>query len=656
MRLLYGILLILIFNVSAYSQIGQLTGKSHRELANNPTSSTRLDTLIMHGYVIDSLIISVFDSIIAIGNIGEANTISDVAGTGVGLAGSKVGVDLRINRIYGTTPVVVSDSTDSVRFSFDIGALPLVTIAVTDTIIIKDVTDGALKKGVANDLIGTAGWVDDGTVVRLTTVGDSVGIGTASPAVKIDINGDFAIRSSTLSQWTTNQNNLDRGGFGVLRVSSDANRTLSGVAGGQDGLLLTLFNIGSDTITIGHQDANSDAANRFLLGSASDFTLLAGFAVSFQYDGTSSRWRDYSTSVDNSGLGDISNGGNTTGANIRIGTDDAFDLEFETNNTLQMTYDHSDDELKITGNVSAPNTGSGKALFGGGTSSMAGNNSAGLGEDIDVPSGNAVVIGYSTYGAGTNNVVVGFDASGGGSSANGENIVIGASSSVGLSSENVVIGQNVDVVQGSNHIAIGHDFDTDTWANNSLVISHNNNGIQNVIIGEGNTHASPPTVTYRLTNGLGTNIAGGDMIFTGSRSTGTGEGGNVVFNTSPSTTAGSSLNASAEALRINDEGIVETPNDSLTLAASATTIAATSNIMTITGDAGTNTIATITGVTTTAGTLILIFVDANVTITDDNAHTSNSVDLNAAFTSADDTVLMLVYNGVSWYEINRSVN
>ena len=95
--------------------------------------------------------------------------------------------------------------------------------------------------------------------------------------------------------------------------------------------------------------------------------------------------------------------------------------------------------------------------------------------------------------------------------------------------------------------------------------------------------------------------------------------------------------------------------DSLTLGAAATTFAATSNTMVITGDAGANTIATITG-GIDGQFLCLLFVDALVTVTDDNSHAADSIDLSAAFTSADDTVLLLVYDGTSWYEVSRSVN
>jgi hypothetical protein len=97
------------------------------------------------------------------------------------------------------------------------------------------------------------------------------------------------------------------------------------------------------------------------------------------------------------------------------------------------------------------------------------------------------------------------------------------------------------------------------------------------------------------------------------------------------------------------------PNAALALGVGAVTFVTTSNLMTITGDAGGNTIATITG-GVPGQELILIFTDSLVTITDDNTHAADTIDLAAAFTSADDVVLKLVYDGTSWYEVSRSVN
>jgi hypothetical protein len=94
---------------------------------------------------------------------------------------------------------------------------------------------------------------------------------------------------------------------------------------------------------------------------------------------------------------------------------------------------------------------------------------------------------------------------------------------------------------------------------------------------------------------------------------------------------------------------------SVTVANGAATFAVASNVVTVTGDAGGNTVATITG--GLAGQLLtLIFVDTKVTITDTDAATANTVNLSAAFTSAANTVLQLVHNGTKWLEVSRSVN
>ena len=102
--------------------------------------------------------------------------------------------------------------------------------------------------------------------------------------------------------------------------------------------------------------------------------------------------------------------------------------------------------------------------------------------------------------------------------------------------------------------------------------------------------------------------------------------------------------------RLGDPG-----DPAFTLAAAATTLAATTQFMVITGDAGTNTLATITG--GVAGMeLTLLFVDGLVTITDTAAATADTVNLSAAFTSAANTVLKLVHDGNKWFEVSRSVN
>ncbi len=62
--------------------------------------------------------------------------------------------------------------------------------------------DGA-QWAAANDSVGAgsggaAGWVDDGTTVRLEDISDSVGIGTSTPAEKLDVDGNLRVSGTAV--------------------------------------------------------------------------------------------------------------------------------------------------------------------------------------------------------------------------------------------------------------------------------------------------------------------------------------------------------------------------------------------------------------------------------------------------------------------------
>ena len=105
----------------------------------------------------------------------------------------------------------------------------------------------------------------------------------------------------------------------------------------------------------------------------------------------------------------------------------------------------------------------------------------------------------------------------------------------------------------------------------------------------------------------------------------------------------------------NTTKIVTRTRTATTLGLGAVTFAAVGEYMRITGDGAANTVATITsGV---AGQmLILEFVDALVTITDDATGNAGTVNLSAAFTSSAEDTMMLISDGTSWRELSRSVN
>jgi hypothetical protein len=93
---------------------------------------------------------------------------------------------------------------------------------------------------------------------------------------------------------------------------------------------------------------------------------------------------------------------------------------------------------------------------------------------------------------------------------------------------------------------------------------------------------------------------------------------------------------------------------SVVLASGATSFVVSSNVMVVSAS------ALVTIATITEGyegqILTLIFLDGNVTITDDPAGTVNTVNLSAAFTSTANDVMQLVFQNRSWREVSRSTN
>jgi len=100
----------------------------------------------------------------------------------------------------------------------------------------------------------------------------------------------------TPAQITSNQNdfstvNTDGNNVGVLRLSSDASRTLTGLAGGETGRFLYLINVGSFDIVLANQSGSSVAANRVITGTGANLTIQADDITFLYYDSTTARWR-----------------------------------------------------------------------------------------------------------------------------------------------------------------------------------------------------------------------------------------------------------------------------------------------------------------------------------------------------------------------------
>ena len=76
---------------------------------------------------------------------------------------------------------------------------------------------------------------------------------------------------------------------GIVRLTSDAARDITGIANGRTGRILSVMNVGTFAITLKNESSSSSASNR-IKGSA-DIVIAAQDSVLLQYDGTDSRWR-----------------------------------------------------------------------------------------------------------------------------------------------------------------------------------------------------------------------------------------------------------------------------------------------------------------------------------------------------------------------------
>lgn len=98
------------------------------------------------------------------------------------------------------------------------------------------------------------------------------------------------ISQNTPDQITANQNNYSLPVVEIVRLSTDASRTITGFAGARVGRFV-IVNVGSQNLVIANNSGSSDAQNRVLCHTGADITLNANESVTIFYDYTSTMWR-----------------------------------------------------------------------------------------------------------------------------------------------------------------------------------------------------------------------------------------------------------------------------------------------------------------------------------------------------------------------------
>ena len=133
------------------------------------------------------------DSYISMGGNGESWLFESQNGGNAGNIYLVGGGEARNGGIYGNDGIVTIGNSSA-------AAKRNAKLNVYGQICINDVCQSSWPGGAAG-----GGWTDDGTIVRLTTITDKVGLGTVSPAEKLEVN-DTTAGAARLRITDTSQN------------------------------------------------------------------------------------------------------------------------------------------------------------------------------------------------------------------------------------------------------------------------------------------------------------------------------------------------------------------------------------------------------------------------------------------------------------------
>jgi len=159
-----------------------------------------------------------------------------------------------------------------------------------------------------------AKWDVLGGIVTDDPAGNRKIIQVSTPA-DVNVTETFTLSGAiTPAQLTASVDNYNPTGLAdatVLRLSSDAQRFISGLAGGASGRVIKLVNVGSFEIVLSSLNGSSSAANQFQLfpGQTGTGLQVLGLQpheeVELWYDPTNSKWRVFAERARNV-LGDSS--------------------------------------------------------------------------------------------------------------------------------------------------------------------------------------------------------------------------------------------------------------------------------------------------------------------------------------------------------------
>ncbi|MDQ2080248.1 DUF2793 domain-containing protein [Xanthobacteraceae bacterium Astr-EGSB] len=235
-------------------------------------------------YVVDEAGLAVFDgtSWQGVGGGGSPSALDDLTRLGIGTAADAANpFAAKLNNALWTARTVAEGGDGTLRYKMN-----KESAAATLSLLMQTAYSGRAEIGLTGDDDLHVKTSPDGALwteaLRIATTTGATAVGRAFSLAGV----------LSPAEITADQNDYDPAGLAgasLVRLSADAPRHLTGLAGGASGRILTLVNVGAAAITLDGESAASAAADRFAIGSA--IVIGPDQGVALIYDAASSRWR-----------------------------------------------------------------------------------------------------------------------------------------------------------------------------------------------------------------------------------------------------------------------------------------------------------------------------------------------------------------------------
>lgn len=226
------------------------------------------------------------------GTLPAANGGTGITSLGAGVAtalGNAANATGGFDTINGTATLTNKTISGSSNTLSNIANASLTNSGVT-------VNGTSIALGASGTVTAAAGTLT-GTTLNVTVVSSSLtSVGTLTSltvAGTADLQQAILLSGvSTPAQITSDQNNYSISSTAsMIRLTSDASRTITGIGSPTASRTIWIVNPGSFPIVLSQQDTNSTSTNRFNLPNASNYTIEPRDFVQLWYDSTSTRWR-----------------------------------------------------------------------------------------------------------------------------------------------------------------------------------------------------------------------------------------------------------------------------------------------------------------------------------------------------------------------------